>query len=219
MAARRFRFLRTERAGRARDCRAFGDPFRAARRCGRGSSAGPGGRRAGLTELTIRLEPLGVEHVAAVEAMLDDPDNLRFTRVPEPVPPGFARAWLGIYEEERRTGTREGFAIVGDDGEFLGLALAPKIDRETRTAELGYVIAPEARGRGVATDALGRLTVWAFEELEMIRLELLISVDNGASKKVAERCGYVREGVLRSAYFKQGRREDTEIWSRLATDP
>jgi RimJ/RimL family protein N-acetyltransferase len=169
--------------------------------------------------LTILLEPLGVEHVAAVEAMLGDPDNVRFTRVPEPVPPGFAQAWLEIYEEERRTGTREAFAIVGGDGEFLGLALAPKIDRETRTAELGYVVAPEARGRGVATEALRRLTVWAFEELEMIRLELLISVDNVASKKVAERCGYLREGVLRSAHFKQGRREDTEIWSRLASDP
>jgi GNAT superfamily N-acetyltransferase len=103
--------------------------------------------------------------------MLDDPDNLRFTRVPEPVPPGFAQAWLEIYEEERRTGTREAFAIVGDDGAFLGLALAPKIDRETRTAELGYVVAPEARGRGVATEALRRLTAWAFEELEMVRLE------------------------------------------------
>jgi RimJ/RimL family protein N-acetyltransferase len=151
--------------------------------------------------------------------MLDDPDNLRFTRVPEPVPPDFAQAWLGIYEEERRTGTREAFAIVGDGGQFLGLALAPKIDRETRTAELGYVVAPGARGRGVATEALRRLTTWAFEELGMLRLELLISVDNAASKKVAERCGYVREGVLRSAYFKQGRREDTEIWSRLVTDP
>ena len=169
--------------------------------------------------MTIRLEPLGVEHVAAVEAMLDDPDNLRFTRVPEPVPPGFAQAWLEIYEEERRTGTREAFAIVGGDSEFLGLALAPKIDRETRTAELGYVVAPEARGRGVATGALRRLTAWAFDELQMFRLELLISVDNVASKTVAERCGYVREGVLRSAYFKQGLREDTEIWSRLATDP
>ena len=97
--------------------------------------------------------------------------------------------------------------------------MAPKIDRETRTAELGYVVAPEARGRGVATGALSRLTAWAFDELQMFRLELLISVDNVASKTVAERCGYVREGVLRSAHFKQGLREDTEIWSRLATDP
>ena len=219
MAARRLRLLGDERAGGTRDGpRASVDALRAGRWPQPRGRDGVGGRRAELTQLAIRLEPLGERHVSAVEEMLDDPDNLRFTRVPEPVPPGFAQAWLEIYEEERRTGTREAFAIVGDDGEFLGLALAPKIDRETQTAELGYVVAPEARGRGVATEALRRLTTWAFEELEMIRLELLISVDNVASKKVAERCGYVREGVLRSAYFKQGRREDTEIWSRLPTD-
>jgi len=150
--------------------------------------------------------------------MLGDSDLVRFTRIPEPVPSGFARAWFERYDEGRRDGTREAFAIVGDGGEFLGIALAPQIDRETATAELGYVVAPEARGRGVATEALRRLTVWAFE-LGMQRLELMISVENEASKKVAERCGYRRDGVLRSAYLKQGLREDTEIWSRLPADP
>lgn len=151
--------------------------------------------------------------------MLDDPDLLRFTRIPEPVPPGFARTWLERYEEARRDGTRESFAIVDEQGAFLGLALAAAIDRDTRTAELGYVVAPGSRGRGVATEALRELTSWAFDELGMIRLELLISVENFASKKVAERCGYVREGVLRSLHVKQDLHEDTEIWSRLATDP
>ena len=41
----------------------------------------------------------------------------------------------------------------------------------------------------------------------------------GASKRVAERCGYIREGVLRSLHVKQDVHEDTEIWSRLASDP
>jgi RimJ/RimL family protein N-acetyltransferase len=151
--------------------------------------------------------------------MLVDRDAVRFTRIPEPVPPGFARAWLRRYEEGRAEGTREAFAIVGEDGGFLGLAVAPEIDRETRTAELGYLVAPAARGRGIATEALRRLTAWAFSELGMRRLQLLIGVDNVASKKVAERCGYVYEGVLRSLYFKQERYEDTELWSRLPTDP
>jgi RimJ/RimL family protein N-acetyltransferase len=150
--------------------------------------------------------------------MLDDPDLLRFTRVPEPVPPGFARTWLERYEEGRREGSRDAFAVVGAGDEFLGIVMAPEIDRDEATAELGYLVAPEARGRGVATEALRQLTVWAFEELGMLRLELMISVDNAASKKVAERCGYVREGVRRSTYVKQGRREDTEIWSKLPTD-
>jgi RimJ/RimL family protein N-acetyltransferase len=167
--------------------------------------------------LAIGLEPLGEPHLAGVEAMLDDPEVLRFTRVPEPVPPDFPRTWLGLYEEGRREGTREAFAIV-EDGDFLGIAVVPRIDRETQTAELGYVVVPAARGRGVATEALRRLTAWAFDEQGMFRLELMISVDNPGSKRVAEGCGYVREGVLRSLHVKQGLREDTEIWSRLATD-
>jgi len=166
----------------------------------------------------IRLELFSEAHLAGVAAMLDDPDVLRFTRIPEPVPPEFASTWLTRYEEARRAGSREAFAIV-EDGEVLGLALAPRIDHESQTAELGYSVAAAARGRGVATEALRQLTGWAFDELGMVRLELLISVENHASKTVAERCGYVREGVLRSTYVKPGRRDDTEIWSRLATDP
>jgi RimJ/RimL family protein N-acetyltransferase len=168
--------------------------------------------------VAIRLEPFGERHLGALEEMLDDPELLRFTRVPEPVPPDFARTWLDRYEEGRRDGGREAFAIVDEEGRFLGLVLAPRIDPEARTAELGYVVAPAARGRGVASEALRQLTRWAFDEVGMFRLELLISVENEASKRVAERCGYVREGVLRSLHVKQDVHEDTEIWSRLATD-
>jgi RimJ/RimL family protein N-acetyltransferase len=166
----------------------------------------------------LRLEPFGEEHLPGVEAMLDDPDLLRFTRIAEPVRPGFAHDWLERYRAGRRDGTAEAFAIAGPGGEFLGLAMAPVIEAGARQAELGYVVAPHARGRGVATRALALLTEWAFREARLQRLSLLISVDNEASKKVAQRNGYVLEGVLRSLYFKQGRREDTELWSRLPGD-
>ena len=165
----------------------------------------------------FHLVPLDASHVAALEPVLDDPETVRFTRIPEPVQPGVARRVLERAEEGRKDGTREGFAILDDAGELVGLAVAPSIDRDELTAELGYLVAPAARGRGVATEGLRQLTEWAFGE-GMLRLELLISADNAASKKVAERCGYVREGVLRNMYLKPGRREDTEIWSRLATD-
>jgi RimJ/RimL family protein N-acetyltransferase len=140
--------------------------------------------------------------------------------VPTPVPPGFAQGWIHTYEEERRNGTKEAFAIVdSESGDFLGLALAPRIDQEGSTVELGYIVSGHARGRGVATAALAQLTEWAFSELGALRIELFISSGNEPSKRVAERCGYVREGVLRSAHLKQGIRENTEIWSRLPGDP
>ena len=169
--------------------------------------------------MSIRLEPLAESHLEAVAAVVDDPDVQRFTRVPVPAPRDYARSWLARYEEGRRDGSREAFAIVDAEGEFVGLALAPRIDREAREVELGYIVAPSARGRGVATGGLRLLTDWAFGELGALRIELLIDVDNEPSKRVAERSGYVREGVLRSTYLKQDLRSDTEIWSRLPGDP
>lgn len=150
--------------------------------------------------------------------MFEDEDVLRYTRIPNPVPPGWEHEWLAFYDDGRREGTREAFAVVDGDGGFLGLALAFGIDREGRQLELGYVVAPHARGRGVATRSLQLLTEWAFAELDALRIELWISVSNDPSKRVAERAGYRHEGTIRSFHFKQGVRDDFEIWSRLASD-
>jgi RimJ/RimL family protein N-acetyltransferase len=167
----------------------------------------------------FRLAPLGPQHLPALRELVTDPDVQRFTRVPVPSPPGWIDTWLAFYQQGREDGTREGFAIEDAGGAFLGLAFAVKIDAEAATTELGYVVAPAARGRGIATGALAALTTWAFEQREMVRAELKISTANGASKRVAERCGYACEGVLRSVYVKPGMRDDLELWSRLATDP
>lgn len=165
----------------------------------------------------LRFEPLSEAHLGFLAAMAEDADVQRFTRVPVPPPPGFARTWLGRYEAGRLDGTREGWAVLdATDGSFLGFAAVPKIDRDARTAELGYLVAPDARGRGVAGAMLAWMTRWAFDELGALRLELLISVDNEASKRVARRCGYTFEGVLRSLHVKQDIRQDTEMWSKLA---
>ena len=167
----------------------------------------------------LRLEPLGERHLDGIAELVADPEVLRFTRVPEPPPPGFARDWLARYEPGSGDGTRAGFAAVDAGGAFLGLALAPEIDAEAREVELGYIVAPAARGRGVATAMLRELTRWAFAEMGALRAYLLIDTGNVASQRVAERSGYVLEGVLRSMYLKQGRRSDQMIWSRLPSDP
>ena len=65
-----------------------------------------------------------------------------------------------------------------------------------------------------ALDGDGALT-----EAGALRARLVIDVANPASARVAERCGYVREGVMRSVYFKNGQRIDAGLWSRLPTDP
>jgi RimJ/RimL family protein N-acetyltransferase len=167
----------------------------------------------------IRLVPSTHAHAPGLTDLIRDREVRRFTRVPAPPPDDFVDTWLNRYEEGRRDGTREAFVIEDPaDGGFLGIAVAPSIRRDERTAELGYVIHPAARGRGIATVALERLTAWAFGELDAVRLELLISTENPASKRVAEHNGYQYEGTMRSMFVVPGRWEDSEIWSRLATD-
>ena len=167
----------------------------------------------------MRLEPLGEQHLPGLTALTADAVAVRFTRLPEPMPDGFARTWLERYEAGRGDGSAFGFAAIDDDGAFLGVALAPHVDREAREVELGYIVAREARGRGVATAMVRRLTTWAFGQLGALRVYLLIDVQNAASERVAARCGYTREGVLRSVYLKPGRRIDQSVWSRLPSDP
>ena len=166
----------------------------------------------------MRLEPFADEHLPSLDVLLADPLSLRFTRNPEPPPPGFTRLWLDRYKEGRRDGSREAFAALDDDGTFVGLALAPDFDREAAEVELGYIIVPQARGRGVATAMLRALTDWAFEQGAQ-RATLIIGVDNPASERLAEHCGYVREGVMRSVHLKAGRRNHASLSSRLPSDP
>ena len=82
-------------------------------------------------------------------------------------------------------------------------------------ASVGYWLAPEARGRGVATHAVRLLARWAFAELGLARLELTCGPDNEASQRVAERCGFVRGSLLRSRITFKGARRDTVIYSLL----
>jgi RimJ/RimL family protein N-acetyltransferase len=135
------------------------------------------------------------------------------------VPNDFTRSWIERCVVGRREGDREGFVVIEGDETPVALGFAPHIARETATVELGYVVAPEARGRGIACATLAALSRWAFADLGVERCELLISVENVASGRVAERCGYVLEGVVRSMWVKPGLREDMQLWSRLSTDP
>jgi RimJ/RimL family protein N-acetyltransferase len=105
--------------------------------------------------LEIRLEPLGGRHLDGVRDLVADPAVLQFTRIPEPPAEDFAESWIAGYDAARDDGRREGFAAINGDGEFVGIGLAPTIERKEQEIELGYIVPAWARGRGVATDILG----------------------------------------------------------------
>ena len=172
-----------------------------------------------LQDDAIRLEPLGQSVAHELLSILDDPDIVRFTRVPPDPGAAWVSGWIARYESGWAEGSRAAFAIhAHDDPALLGWAGLVELDLERRQGEIGYLVAPAARGRAVARRAVELITRWGFDELGLERLELRIDPENGPSTKVAERAGYRREGVLRNLHFKAELRADVGVWSRLSQD-
>ena len=112
----------------------------------------------------------------------------------------------------------QNFAVsVG--GQALGNVGISHIEHRLDTGWMHYWLAPEARGRGLATRAVASVAGWAFREQDLFRLELGHRVNNPASCSVAIRAGFPAEGVERQK-VKEGRhRLDVETHARLRTDP
>lgn len=172
-----------------------------------------------LDDGVVRLEPLRAEHIPAMRALGDDEDVARFTYVEAPLAEAEARLWVDRYIGGWRDGSLAGFAIAASDGgAFLGFIAVVRYGALEQEAELGYIVSPSARGRGIGVRALALLTTWCLGELGLERAELRIDVANEASSRVAEKAGYVREGILRSMHFKHGQRVDLALWSRVRRD-
>ena len=171
-----------------------------------------------LADDEIRLEPLNEAHVAPIAVVIGDPDIVRFTRVPSGADDTFVRGWIARYVAGWGDGSCAGFAIRATDGEIIGFAALVDLDLDHREGEIGYMVAPAARGRGVARRAVELLTRWGFDELGLVRLELRIDVENPGSVAVARRTGYRLDGVLRQGHVKEGLRADVGVWSRLSND-
>ena len=105
------------------------------------------------------------------------------------------------------------------DGAFLGHVEISQIARGNfQSAYLGYVIAPEHRGRGLMTEALQLALRHAFRTLRLHRIEANVEPGNEASLALVRRAGFTREGFSRRYLKIRGRWRDHERWALLAEE-
>lgn len=110
------------------------------------------------------------------------------------------------------------FAISDDADAVLG-GVAAQLNRRMRTAWVSYWLQPDARGRGLASRATVALANHLFSAEDVHRLELGHRLNNPDSRKVADRAGFVQEGIMREEVEYDGVRYDTALMSRLVSDP
>ena len=153
-----------------------------------------------------------------VEACQDERLSRFSPSIAFPYAEAHAREWFEIQEPTRLAGDGIDFAIVeAASGRQLGAIGLMNANWRFMTIEVGYWLAPEARGQGHMSRAVRLVVRWAFEDLAMLRVGLKADPENLESQRVAERCGFRREGHLRSELIvlRSGQRRDSLVYGLL----
>lgn len=161
---------------------------------------------------------------AAREALVDrlvavfaDPEMSRFMQyVPHPYSRKDALGFLDFLEKGAEyPGHLELGIHAREGGPLLGMVSLEDIDREAGSAEVGYWLAREAQGRGLALEAVQALVGWGFRRLGLQRIAAWVSAGHEASLALLDKAGFVREGLLRRSAFFKGALCDRHVLSIL----
>ena len=175
-----------------------------------------------LTVQTPRLVVRSVtpEDVSGVAVVLDDRQTRRWSPFTSPYMLPEARQWCGEMAVQRRdSGEGDHYvAVRREDDRLVGCLWCRHTDWAAKVTQVAYGVAPEARGYGVAAEAVDALAFALILEHGFQRVELRIAPGNVAARRVAEKAGFTYEGLLRNAGYVHSGRVDLEMWSIVAAD-
>ena len=110
--------------------------------------------------------------------------------------------------------------ITGDDARIAGHIEFFRPVNYWDAWELSYQLYDDRfAGRGYVTEAVQLLVDYLFGTKHPNRIQLVIVPDNAASRRIAEKCGFMLEGTARGAFFNEGRSQDVFVYSLLRDDP
>jgi RimJ/RimL family protein N-acetyltransferase len=169
--------------------------------------------------VSIRLRPPTVADLDAVVAACRDDESVRWTTVPHPYERGDAEFFVGPQAQGRwLRGDGAVYAIVDSADRYAG-SMALRIKPcDPAVGDVGFLVAPHARGRGYAPAALRVLCQWGVRALDLSRIEWRAHVGNDASRRVAEKAGFTLEGTVRAGLQHRGERRDAWLGALLAGD-
>ncbi len=114
---------------------------------------------------------------------------------------------MGVWGIERRA-----------DGRLIGICNFSYWYPPDRRAEIGYTIARDAWGHGLATEAAQALISFGFQHMNLARIEAICTPDNRASERVLQKVGMQFEGLLRSYQIWRGKPQDLKMYAIISTD-
>lgn len=130
-----------------------------------------------------------------------------------------SRTWIESGAEAWEQGSDYDFRISdARDDFFLGGCGLNRFDYPNKTANIGYWVRTDRTQAGVATAAVRLLLKFGFGILKLNRLEIMVAVDNMASRRVAEKSGATREGTMRNRWVVGDKTYDMVMFSLIPAD-
>ncbi len=158
---------------------------------------------------------------ADLDALYDAHTNIRNRGAYFPLGVLSQTAFRGQFAEHGFWQKTEGLLVIeSPDGEIAGHIEFFHPVSYWDAFELSYLLYDDRfAGRGFVTEAVQLVVDYLFGSKKEHRIHLVIVPENAASRRIAERCGFVHQGTVRGAFFNDGRNQDVLLWSLLRTDP
>jgi RimJ/RimL family protein N-acetyltransferase len=155
------------------------------------------------------------DQAACVEYLNDQDIYARTLRIPSPYTAKDFENWLEIDRQAAREHGRLAHWAIRNEHEALigGLGLVSGQAFEAHRAEVGYWLGKPYWGHGIMTSVVKRICEVAFAEFGLAKITAHIFLDNVASARVLEKCGFQQEGILRKHYIKDGSFLDSRLFA------
>ena len=111
------------------------------------------------------------------------------------------------------------YAIIWkENNKMIGTCDFHTFSNFNKSGEIGYVLNKKYWGRGIITKAVMSLIEVGFEYLDLIRIQIKHSTVNDGSRRVIEKCGFIKEGLLRKDGIIKGEAQDNVVYSLIKSD-
>lgn len=154
--------------------------------------------------MNIELRTWTSDNIKGICDLMNNADRSYLSDgLPYPYTEENASWWLNMTgEKDGKTGI---YRAIMMDGMVVGMvSLAQKDDVYRKDAEVSYLLSKEYWGKGIMTEAVGKVCEMAFSQLDLIRITGVIFSPNKASEKVLLKNGFVPEGIMKNAVYKNG---------------
>ena len=163
--------------------------------------------------MKISIRPQRVYDAKRFVEILSNPNFIYFPAKPRTIKE--EKEFLRLNARKRKDKTEFNFSIIYNGNELVG-GIGVRIDQfRSHIGEIGYFVDERYWGKGIATYAVKELEKFIFLNLSLHRIEIRTAKENKASGKIAIKCGYKKEGILRHMLCVENRWHDCYLYSKI----